>query len=317
MNWHTTTFKDLDILQKSAFNNGFFANNYSAVNSVLYAQKFNSLLATQGDWIYEKYFEDGKLYFSFPHNINGEKHGIKDAVKTLLKDAASESSTCVFRNITLEKSAHIMGMGYESVVKVPVDDRQRMDANALKSLVEADIKAGNIPYCVVATIGTTDFGSIDPVESLSEICRKYGMWLHADAAYGSGVILSEKYAARIAGLSKCDSITVDFHKMFMLPISCSAVLIKDGKNFDALTIHADYLNREEDEEDGYTNLVDKSMQTTRRFDALKVWVSFQARGKDGWSKLITTCMDNAAYLYGKLKADADFDVVTERPPASM
>ena len=225
--------------------------------------------------------------------------------------------TSEISHFSMEKSAHIMGMGYESVVKVPVDDRQRMDVNALKSLVEADIKAGNIPYCVVATIGTTDFGSIDPVEALSEICREHGMWLHADAAYGSGVILSEKYAARIAGLSKCDSITVDFHKMFMLPISCSAVLIKDGKNFDALTIHADYLNREEDEEDGYTNLVDKSMQTTRRFDALKVWVSFQARGKDGWSKLITTCMDNAAYLYGKLKADADFDVVTEPEISSV
>ena len=103
MDWHTTTFKDLGILQKSAFNNGFFANNYGAVNSILYAQKFKSLLAIQGDWIYEKYFEDGKLYFSFPHNINGEKHGIKDAVKTLLKDAASESRTCVFRNITSDE----------------------------------------------------------------------------------------------------------------------------------------------------------------------------------------------------------------------
>ena len=129
--------------------------------------------------------------------------------------------------------------------------------------------------------------------------------------------MSQKYARRVAWLSKCDSITVDFHKMFMLPISCSAVLIKDGKDFDALTIHADYLNREEDEEDGYTNLVDKSMQTTRRFDALKVWVSFQVRGKDGWSALITKCMDNAVYLYGQLKADADFDVVTEPEISSV
>ena len=225
--------------------------------------------------------------------------------------------TSEISHFSMEKSAHIMGMGYASVVKVPVDDRQRMDVSALKSLIDADIKAGNIPFCVVATIGTTDFGSIDPVETLSEICQKHGMWLHADAAYGSGVIMSQKYARRVAGLSRCDSITVDFHKMFMLPISCSAVLIKDGKNFEALTIHADYLNREEDEEDGYTNLVDKSMQTTRRFDALKVWVSFQVRGKNGWSALITKCMDNAAYLYGQLKADADFDVVTEPEISSV
>ena len=240
-----------------------------------------------------------------------KKHGLP-ADFTKLRMYTSEIS-----HFSMEKSAHIMGMGYESVVKVPVDDRQKMDVDALKRLIDADIKAGNIPYCIVATIGTTDFGSIDPVEALSEICREHGMWLHADAAYGSGVIMSQKYARRVAGLSKCDSITVDFHKMFMLPISCSAVLIKDGKDFDALTIHADYLNREEDEEDGYTNLVDKSMQTTRRFDAIKVWVSFQVRGKDGWSALITKCMDNAAHLYGVLKADADFDVVTEPEISSV
>ena len=240
-----------------------------------------------------------------------KKHGLP-ADFTKLRMYTSEIS-----HFSMEKSAHIMGMGYESVVKVPVDARQRMDVDALKRLIDTDINAGNIPYCVVATIGTTDFGSIDPVEALSEICRTHGMWLHADAAYGSGVIMSQKYAHRVAGLSECDSITVDFHKMFMLPISCSAVLIKDGKDFDALTIHADYLNREEDEEDGYTNLVDKSMQTTRRFDALKVWVSFQVRGKDGWSTLITKCMDNAAHLYRVLKADADFDVVTEPEISSV
>ena len=108
MDWHTTTFKDLGILQKSAFNNGFFANNYSAVNSVLYAQKFNSLVAIQGDWIYEKYFEDGKLYFSFPHNINGDRNGIKAAIETLLKEATNKSSTCVFRNITSDEKEMLL-----------------------------------------------------------------------------------------------------------------------------------------------------------------------------------------------------------------
>ena len=143
------------------------------------------------------------------------------------------------------------------------------------------------------------------------------MWLHADAAYGSGVIMSKKYGSRVSALSLCDSITVDFHKMFLMPISCSAVLLKDGSTFDALTIHADYLNREEDEEDGYTNLVDKSLQTTRRFDALKVWMSFQTRGRDGWSKLIETSMGNAQYLYKSLRDDSDFAVITEPEISSV
>ena len=210
-----------------------------------------------------------------------------------------------------------MGLGYKSVVKVPVDDKKRMDLTALRSLIEADIKAGNIPFLIVATVGTTDFGSIDPLEELNTIAREHNMWLHADAAYGSGVIMSEKYRDRVAALKICDSITVDFHKMFLMPISCSAILLKDGSTFEALTIHADYLNREEDEEDGYTNLVDKSMQTTRRFDALKVWTSFQTRGRDGWSKIITTSMDNAAYFYSQLKADPDFAVITEPEISSV
>jgi L-2,4-diaminobutyrate decarboxylase len=129
--------------------------------------------------------------------------------------------------------------------------------------------------------------------------------------------MSQKYKSRVAGLELCDSITVDFHKMFLMPISCSAVLVKNGQTFDALTIHADYLNREEDEEDGYTNLVDKSLQTTRRFDALKVWISFQARGKDGWAKLINTSMENAAYLYEQLSKDKDFEVLTKPEISSL
>ena len=220
-------------------------------------------------------------------------------------------------HFSMEKSAHLMGLGYEAVVKVPVDDAMKMDLTALKELIRKDVEAGNLPFCIGATVGTTDFGSIDPLKELRGICDEYGMWLHADAAYGSGVILSEKYASRVAGLADCDSITVDFHKMFMLPISCSASLVKDGKYFDALTIHADYLNREEDEEDGYINLVNKSMQTTRRFDALKVWMSFRMRGKEGWSALITRSIDNAAFLYGELVKNPDFDVVVKPEISSV
>lgn len=225
--------------------------------------------------------------------------------------------TSEISHFSMEKSAHILGLGYQSVVKVPVDDKKRMDITILKQLIQKDIEEGNIPFLAVATVGTTDFGSIDSIKEISELCKKHNMWLHADAAYGSGVILSEEYKHRLEGINLCNSITVDFHKMFLLPISCSAVLVKDGSTFDALTIHADYLNREEDEEDGYTNLVDKSLQTTRRFDALKVWMSFQIRGKDGWSKIITTSMSNAQYFYQQLSNDKNFEVITKPEISSV
>ena len=93
--------------------------------------------------------------------------------------------------------------------------------------------------------------------------------------------------------------------------------MKNGKKLECFELHADYLNREEDEEDGYTNLVDKSLQTTRRFDALKVWMSFLARGKDGWSDIITKVMDNARYFYSVVSANRNFFVVTEPEISSV
>ena len=225
--------------------------------------------------------------------------------------------TSEISHFSMEKGVHLLGLGYDAVVKVPVDTKQKIDVNALEQLIKKDLENGNLPFCVVATIGTTDYGSIDPMNEIGDICKKYGLWLHADAAYGSAVILSAKYVQRVAGFDKCDSITVDFHKMFLLPISCSAVLLKDSSNFEALELHADYLNREEDEEDGYTNLVGKSLQTTRRFDALKVWVSFKMRGKDGWGEIIDTCMENAAYLYSSLEKDSSFETVTSPEISSV
>jgi L-2,4-diaminobutyrate decarboxylase len=217
----------------------------------------------------------------------------------------------------MEKSAHLMGLGYECVVKVSVNEAIQMVVKALEALIKQDLADGKLPFCIAARVGTTDFGSIDPLNELRALCDRYGMWLHADAAYGSGVVLSRKYAHRVAGLALADSITVDFHKMFLLPISCSASLIKDKRNFDALTIHADYLNREEDEEDGYINLVNKSMQTTRRFDALKVWISFKMRGKKGWSDIITTCIDNAAYFYEQLVKNENVEVFVKPEISSV
>ncbi len=216
--------------------------------------------------------------------------------------------TSEISHFSLEKSAHLLGLGYDAVRKVPVDGLCRMDCEALEDLILLDKEAGLIPFCIVATLGTTDYGSIDAVKELSAVSKKYNLWLHADAAYGSGLQLSKEYASRLGPIEVCDSITVDFHKMFLLPISCGAFLVREGKSLEAFSLHADYLNREEDEEDGYTNLVGKSMQTTRRFDALKVWMAFLTRGRDEYGAIIDTCIENASYLYEQLKSNPSFEV---------
>ncbi len=225
--------------------------------------------------------------------------------------------TSELSHFSMEKSAHILGLGYDAVRKVPTDKQCRMDSQALEDLILLDKEAGLIPFCVVATLGTTDYGSIDPVMELSAVCKRHNLWLHADAAYGSGVQLSEQCRYRLGPIEACDSITVDFHKMFLLPISCGAFLVKYGKSLEAFSLHADYLNREEDEEDGYTNLVGKSMQTTRRFDALKVWMAFLTRGQDGYGAIVDTCIGNATYLYERLVSNPSFEVAIEPEISSV
>ena len=219
-------------------------------------------------------------------------------------------------HFSFDKGSHIMGLGYDAVVKLPVDGCCRIDIAEAERIIKKDKENGLIPFMIAATAGTTDFGSIDDIKALRSIADEYGLYLHADAAYGSGAILSS-YADRVSALSLADSITVDFHKMFLLPISASALLVRDGSELDAFQLHADYLNREEDEEDGYINLVGKSMQTTRRFDALKVYMAFRMRGRDGYRKLMDTMIGNAAYFYDRISSDEEFIAPVEPELSSV
>ena len=209
-------------------------------------------------------------------------------------------------HFSMEKSCHVMGLGYESVRKIPVDANCKVDINKFEMMVKQDIDDGLLPFCAVATIGTTDYGSIDDVSEMRKVCDKYGMYLHADASYGSALVMSDRYRDRMGNLGICDSVTVDFHKMFLLPISCSVVLFRDKSLQECFELHADYLNREEDEEEGYINLVDKSLQTTRRFDALKVFMAFRTRGRDGFASIVDTAVGNASYFYECLIKDPAF-----------
>ena len=225
--------------------------------------------------------------------------------------------TSEISHFSMDKASHILGMGYQAVRKIPVDSKCRIDVKAFARMLEDDVAAGLYPYCAVATFGTTDFGSIDDAVGMRELCDRYGMHLHADAAYGSGLIMSRQFRDRIKAISICDSITVDFHKMFLLPISCSAILVKDRELLKCFELHADYLNREEDEEDGYINLVGKSMPTTRRFDALKVFMAFQTRGVDGYGKIIDTAVGNAMYFYKRISEDPAFMAPVEPELSSV
>jgi L-2,4-diaminobutyrate decarboxylase len=214
-------------------------------------------------------------------------------------------------HFSVKKSAKLLGLGPDAVVSVPVDHDQRMQTVALARELERCAEDGLVPMAVVATGGTTDFGSIDPLPEIAELCEQYGVWMHVDAAYGCGLLASLKYRHRIDGIERADSVTVDYHKSFFQPVSSSAVLVRDAATLRHATYHAEYLNPRRMVQERIPNQVDKSLQTTRRFDALKLWMTLRVMGADGIGELFDEVCDLAAEGWKLLAADPRFDVVVQ------
>ncbi|MFJ6387496.1 lysine decarboxylase DesA [Streptomyces sp. NPDC091972] len=214
-------------------------------------------------------------------------------------------------HFSVKKSAKLLGLGADSVVSIPVGADKRMQTVALARELERCKQDGLVPMAVVATAGTTDFGSIDPLPEIAELCEQYGTWMHVDAAYGCGLLASVKYRDRIDGIERADSVTVDYHKSFFQPVSSSAVLVRDASTLRHATYHAEYLNPRRMVQERIPNQVDKSLQTTRRFDALKLWMTLRVMGADGIGQLFDEVCDLAAEGWKLLAADPRFDVVVE------
>ncbi|RAG80994.1 pyridoxal-dependent decarboxylase [Streptacidiphilus pinicola] len=223
-----------------------------------------------------------------------------------LRILASEAA-----HFSVVKSARLLGLGAGAAVAIPADERRRMDPEALERELEACRRAGELPMAVVATAGTTDFGSIDPLPAIADVCARHGVWLHVDAAYGCGLLVSPTRRDRLTGIEHADSVTVDFHKSFFQPVSSSALLVRDAATLRHAGHHADYLNPKRLADRGIPNQVDKSLQTTRRFDALKLWLTLRIMGADGVGALFDSVLDLAAEGHALLARDPRFQVVVE------
>jgi L-2,4-diaminobutyrate decarboxylase len=214
-------------------------------------------------------------------------------------------------HFSVAKSAAQLGLGTAAVVPVPTDREHRMCPRALSDEL-ARLRADQlIPLAVVATAGTTDFGSSDPIAAVTARARAAGAWVHVDAAYGGALLFSGRHRDRLVGLDQVDSVTLDFHKLFWQPISCSAVLVRDASRFDLIKLNADYLNPEEHETLGIPDLVTRSVLTTRRFDALKLWVSLRVLGRRALGAMIDRTLDLAAHAHTVLSNHPRFEPVHE------
>ncbi|RLV66813.1 Pyridoxal-dependent decarboxylase [Streptomyces sp. CBMAI 2042] len=235
-----------------------------------------------------------------------EEAKIRPEHYTRLRIFTSECS-----HFSVQKSAKLLGLGPDAVVPIPVDSNKRMQAVALAHALEQCVAEGAVPMAVVATAGTTDFGSIDPLPEIAALCEQFATWMHVDAAYGCGLLASRERRGLLEGIAHADSVTVDYHKSFFQPVSSSAILVRDRATLRHATYHAEYLNPRRMAEERIPNQVDKSLQTTRRFDALKLWMTLRVMGADGIGELFDEVCDLAAEGWKLLAADPRFDVVVQ------
>ena len=213
-------------------------------------------------------------------------------------------------HMSVAMAARLLGLPRDAVVPLPcVGDM--LDPAALDRELEHAAACGDEIAAVVAVAGTTDHGAIDPLAEIGAVCRRHDVWLHVDAAYGGGLLVSPTRRDMLDGIGLADSVTVDFHKTFFLPVAASGLLLRDRRGFRHSTLHADYLNPA----DGDEHAVDKSLQTTRRFDALKLWMTLRVIGADGIGELLDRAIEATARIGDLVASDPGMDLL-RRPVLS-
>jgi glutamate/tyrosine decarboxylase-like PLP-dependent enzyme len=186
---------------------------------------------------------------------------------------------------SLDKSAGLLGIGRKGLRRVPVNDQVQMDPAALETAIKEDLAAGKKPFCVIATAGTTNSGTVDDLEAAAEICRRYDLWLHVDGAYGAAAIFSDKHRNVVRGIEKADSITIDPHKWLAMPFAAGVILTKHPKTLEmAFSVASPYMPKA-----AGATLPDNariSTQWTRRMNSLKLWLTLRIHGRKAYEQHI-------------------------------
>jgi aromatic-L-amino-acid decarboxylase len=201
---------------------------------------------------------------------------------------------------SVEKAARIAGFRKDQIRVVDIDAELRMDPAALAAAVARDRQDGLDPFLVVASAGTTDTGTVDPLPGLARISKSEELWMHVDAAYGGFFQLTERGRAVLSGIEKADSISVDPHKGLSVTFGAGALLVREeGHLIDANQGRGAYL-REEDHHAGLRDIAALGPELTRPFRALQMWLPLHLHGLAPFREALDTCLDLAEYAYTRL-----------------
>lgn len=211
------------------------------------------------------------------------------------------------------KIAHAVGIGRTALRLIGTDGRGRMNPELLRASIESDLAEGNRPVFIAATAGTTNAGMIDPITACGAIARDHGLWLHVDAAWGGAVTVLPEGQAALAGIQNADSITVDAHKWLSVPMGAGILLCRHPEVIsDTFRVAASYMPAGIDSLDPYTH----SMQWSRRFIGLKLFLSLACMGWAGYRTLVQYSLDLSAELRNRLTISG-WHILNESPLAVL
>jgi len=214
-------------------------------------------------------------------------------------------------HMSIPKAADILGFGRDRVRVVPCDERQRMRVDLLRQRIEADLREGLRPFCVVGSAGTVNTGVVDPLNEIAQIAGEFDLWFHVDGAYGAPGVLDQRKKDLFVGLERADSVSLDPHKWLYVPVDAGCLLFRDaGAAMGAFsTEDADYIKTHGYSDDEAFAFWDYGVELSRRFRALKVWLTLQYYGTRRIAEAIGEDISLAAYLGEVVSEAEDFELL--------
>ena len=239
------------------------------------------------------------------YDLRGE--GLQSAPNKMVLYASAEAHS------SLQKAVELLGLGGNSLRKVPVNQALQMDLQALKAAIKEDQARGYYPFCVVGAAGTTNTGAIDDLNALADICQESDLWYHVDGAFGAWAAIAPKSKHLVAGIERANSLAFDLHKWMYLPYAIGCILVRsEADHRGAFSLTPTYLSHGKGQR-GFTGVdipwvSDYSYELSRGFPALKAWMTIKETGVRKYNRIIQQNIDQAHYLADLVESEANLEL---------